>query len=289
MSITSFLDFLNIPKKRVWIAWKKGIFMRGLVLEGGGARGAYQIGVIKSLYENGYSFDGFVGTSIGAINAAMLAQGDFDNALNLWMNISMEQVFHEDELPILKLADIKNFKPKLKQLLKESSKILSRIIHNGGIHTEKMKVFLEQYIDEEKIRKSGKDFGLVAFSLSEYKAYEIMLDDIPNGQLINYIMASSSVPGFHLETIDGNTFIDGGIYNNCPSNLLLKKEYNEILAVRITKIHSLHWIDDPKIKTLIPSEKLGNILLFTSENCASKIELGYKDGLRYIEGLGEVK
>jgi NTE family protein len=265
--------------------WGDEAFMRGLVLEGGGARGAYQIGVIKSLYENGYEFDGFVGTSIGSINAAMLAQNDFEKALELWTSISMEQVFFEDELPILKLADIRDFKASLASALKESGHALSEIIHNRGFHTDRMKEFLEHYINEEKIRESGKDFGLVALSLSERKAYELMLDEIPRGQLINYIMASSSVPGFHLETVEGNTFIDGGIYNNCPSNLLLKKGYNEILAVRITKIHSLLWTDDPKIKIITPSEKLGNILLFTPENCASKIELGYYDGLRYIETI----
>ncbi len=51
--------------------------MRGLVLEGGGVKGAYHIGVLKALRENGLDkFDGYVGTSIGAINAAMLAAGD---------------------------------------------------------------------------------------------------------------------------------------------------------------------------------------------------------------------
>ena len=258
--------------------------MRGLVLEGGGARGAYQIGVVKSLYENGYSFDGFVGTSIGSINAALLAQGDFDRALELWTNISMEQVFNEDELPILKLADIKDFKPNLRSTLKEGVGALLKILHNRGLHTERMKDILEKYIDEDKIRRSNKDFGLVALSLSEQRAYEVMLDEIPGGQLTNFIMASSSVPGFHLEEIEGNTFIDGGIYNNCPSNLLIQKGYEEILAVRITRIRSLHWTDDPNVKIISPSEDLGNILLFTPENCAKKIELGYNDGLRFLEG-----
>ena len=47
---------------------------KGLVLEGGGAKGAFQCGAIKALYDNGYTFDGVAGTSIGAINAAILAQ-----------------------------------------------------------------------------------------------------------------------------------------------------------------------------------------------------------------------
>ncbi|MCL2628789.1 MAG: patatin-like phospholipase family protein, partial [Oscillospiraceae bacterium] len=213
----------------------------------------------------------------------MLAQGDFDKALELWSSISMEQVFYEEELPILKLADVKKFNINLKSTLKECGEAIKRVVRNKGFHTEKMKGFLEKYIDEDKVRSSDKDFGLVAISLSEQKAYELMLDDIPEGQLIDYIMASSSVPGFHLETIDGNIFVDGGIYNNCPSNLLIKKGYFDILAIRLARLHSLLWTDDPKIKYIVPSEKLGNILMFTTDNCASKLELGYSDGLRYIE------
>lgn len=52
--------------------------MLGLVLEGGGARGAFQIGAFQALNEKGFRFDGIVGTSIGAINGALLAQGDFE-------------------------------------------------------------------------------------------------------------------------------------------------------------------------------------------------------------------
>ena len=56
--------------------------MLGLVLEGGGAKGSYHAGAIKALHESGYSFDGVMGTSIGAINGAIVAQGDTENALN---------------------------------------------------------------------------------------------------------------------------------------------------------------------------------------------------------------
>ena len=58
--------------------------MLGLVLEGGGARGAFQIGAFQALNEKGFRFDGIVGTSIGAINGALLAQGDFELAQAWW-------------------------------------------------------------------------------------------------------------------------------------------------------------------------------------------------------------
>ncbi|MGL5693476.1 MAG: patatin-like phospholipase family protein, partial [Peptostreptococcaceae bacterium] len=60
----------------------------GLCLSGGGAKGAYQAGVVKALYENG--IDNIVaisGTSIGAINGYYIYTGNVDNLENVWINI----------------------------------------------------------------------------------------------------------------------------------------------------------------------------------------------------------
>lgn len=69
----------------------------GLALEGGGAKGAYQIGVVKALIDNGYEFEAVVGTSIGALNAAMVVQDRIDDAIDLWSNISYEKMFNVDD------------------------------------------------------------------------------------------------------------------------------------------------------------------------------------------------
>jgi NTE family protein len=241
--------------------------MRGLALEGGGAKGAYHIGVAKALFENGYGFDGYVGTSIGAVNAALLAQGDFEKALELWENISMDQIFDDDEQQL-------------------GLKGLSRIFGEGGVSTEKMKAFFERYIDEEKLRGSGKDFGLVTMSVSERKPYELMLEDIPRGQLISYIMASAAFPGFKPETIDEKLFVDGGVYNNCPVSLLDAKGYDEIIAVRTNAPGILRKIKDmSKVRVVSPRTDLGYLMLFTPEGSAANIKLGYCDGLRLVHGL----
>ena len=60
--------------------------MKGLVLEGGGTKGAYQLGAYKALKELGMEFDGIVGTSIGALNAAFIIQGDYDIMEDIWLN-----------------------------------------------------------------------------------------------------------------------------------------------------------------------------------------------------------
>jgi NTE family protein len=179
----------------------------------------------------------------------------------------MNQIFDEDEQ-----------KPRLKGL--------SKIIGEGGVSTEKMKAFFERYIDEEKLRSSGKDFGLVTMSVTERKPYELMLEDIPRGQLISYIMASASFPGFKPETIDEKLFVDGGVYNNCPVNLLDAKGYDEIIAVRTNAPGILRKLKDmSKMRVVSPRRDLGDMMLFNPENSAGNIKLGYCDGLRLVHSL----
>jgi len=257
---------------------------RGLALEGGGARGAYHIGVYKAFAENEYDFDGYVGTSIGAVNAAVLAQGDFEKALDLWINISPEQIFMAEEQPLLQLADIINIGLNA-DFFSGIRGALSRVITSRGISTERMLEFLNRYLDEEKIRASGKDFGLVTFSLSERKPYELMLDDIPEGKLVDYIMASASFPGFSAATIDGNRYIDGGFYNNCPVNLLDALGYEEIIAVRVGSpgIVNRRIRTMSNVKLISPSQRLGRLMHFSSDSSIASVRLGYFDGLKFID------
>lgn len=72
--------------------------MLGLALEGGGAKGSFQAGLMRALLDHGYVFDGAVGSSIGALNAAMLVQGDFEKSYEIWNNMEFSKLFDfEDE------------------------------------------------------------------------------------------------------------------------------------------------------------------------------------------------
>ena len=259
---------------------------RGFAFEGGGARGAYHIGVAKAFFEKGYEFDGFVGTSIGAINAAMLAQGDFDKALELWQNISPDNIFMDEDKPLLQLTDLKDVELNA-DFISEIKDALSKVIGNKGISTEKMLAFLNRYISEDRLRASGKDFGLVTVSLTERKPYQLMLEDIPQGKLIDYIMASAALPVFSAVTIDGKKFLDGAFYNNCPVNLLDSQGYDEIIAVRVgSRGFVFSNIDKMKnVKLISAKEDLGGVMSFSAATSSENIKYGYFDGRRFIEKL----
>ena len=70
---------------------------RALVLSGGGSRGAYEIGAWQALNELGVRLDAVYGTSIGALNAGLVAQGDVEQAVELWQNINLSQVVATEE------------------------------------------------------------------------------------------------------------------------------------------------------------------------------------------------
>ena len=74
-----------------------GIFMgkKAVVLSGGGAKGGYQIGVWKVLRQMGFTPDIVVGTSVGALNGALMALDNFDAALDIWEKYEHGQLVSE--------------------------------------------------------------------------------------------------------------------------------------------------------------------------------------------------
>ena len=247
----------------------------GLVLEGGGARGAYEVGVWKALHELDIKIKGVVGTSVGSLNGALLVQQDLDKALDIWENIKYSKVMDVDDYLFDHIMSF-NFKEiDLPTLLDK----LKKITFDKGVDITPLKNLIDEVINEEKIRKSSMDFGLVTVSLSDFKSMELFIEDIPEGELKNYLMASSYLPGFKKEKINGTLFLDGGFYNNTPITMLEEKGYKDIIVVRILKfnIDQKTQSKDLNIIEIHPREELCNIIHFNDEKAKYNINLGYYD------------
>lgn len=259
------------------------IIMLGLALEGGGAKGAFHIGAIKAFLENGYEFDGVVGTSIGAFNGALVSQGDFNKLYELWINLEPSTLFDIDDGYMGKMVQSELSLDMIKYLKNRAK----AFIENGGIDTGKLRNVLDQLIDEDKLRTSNRDFGMVTVSIPDFKPVEIYKELIPDGKIKDYIMASASFPGFKLCPLDGKYYIDGGIHDNCPVNLLLRKGYDKIIAIRTSSSDKFSKLDphNAEIINVLPSEDLGTTLLFTNQLIKQNIKLGYYDALKVIRGL----
>jgi len=261
--------------------------MLGLVLEGGGARGAYHIGAYKALLEEGFTFDGVVGTSIGAMNAAMIAQGNIEKAYELWQNISSEKLFG---IPTKSWGQIIDDGFQLKEV-SEIIKTVKRVIKQKGLDRSKVKLLLEDVLDDKLIRESPMDFGLVTFSLTELKSLEYMKEDIPEGKIIEYILASANLPVFQVEKTDGKILLDGGLYDNLPVQLLSRKGYKDLVLIRTFAIGRVKKYNQDEVNALViePAEDLGNIMDFRPERGQYLLNLGYYDVKRKFQNLKGTK
>lgn len=257
--------------------------MLGLALEGGGMRGAFHMGVIKAFLEEGCEIGGITGTSIGALNGALVAQGSFEEGYKMWQNVVPSDLFDIENHDYQKLID-RDFD---KETALQFAARISKIIRNKGIDTGKIKQVLQGIINEEKLRNSPMDFGLVTVSVSNLKPLELYKEDIPKGQMIDYLIASANFPGFKLKEIEDKYYIDGGLYDNCPINLLARKGYKEIIAVRTLGPGLFKDIKYPDVKVthILPSENLGKIFDFSQDLIIHNLEMGYYDGMRVIKGL----
>ena len=257
--------------------------MYGLVLEGGGARGSYHVGVYKALNEAGIELKGIVGTSIGALNGAMIAQGDYHRCYEIWNKITYSMVVDVDDEAMNKLVQHQLVKEDLSTLKDK----IKNLISNRGFDITPLKSLLDEYIDEEKIRKAGMDFGMVTFNLTGFKPLQVFLDGIPNGDLNKYLMASAYLPVFKTERIGGNIYLDGAFYDNLPFKMLLDKGYKDLILVRTHAIGITRKLDlgDTNAIIISPSDDIGKTYEYDSARSKVNIQLGYFDGLKALNGL----
>ena len=126
----------------------------GLVLAGGGVRGAYQIGVWKALKELKIKVSAVSGVSIGAVNGALFVQGSKTKAERLWNKIAIGDI-------ILLPKEMENDENLFK--VKNLMKIAKEIYSNNGLDMSPLENLLNEIIDEDKIRNSEIDFGIATF------------------------------------------------------------------------------------------------------------------------------
>lgn len=257
--------------------------MLGLALEGGGAKGAFHMGAVKAYFDEGYHFDGITGTSIGALNGAIIAQGDFEIGYQWWQRMDTSFLFDIDQIHIQNFLNRKIDKDVLFYLFSK----IKDIVENRGLDTKKIRETLDNIVVEEKLRASKIDFGLVTVSVSDLKPLELYKEDIPYGKLVDYLMASANFPAFKIEPIEGKFYIDGGFYDNCPINLLIRKGYKEVIAIRTLGIGLTRKLEDADVKVtnIIPSEDLGMVLNFDQNLIQTNLKMGYFDAMRVIKGL----
>lgn len=177
----------------------------GLVLSGGGARGAAHIGALKALEEYGILPTHIAGTSVGAIVGALYAAG-----------ISWEETLH-----FFKTITIFG---------------ASRYAFNkpGFIDTEKFYDDLKVYFPSDNFKALEKALFITATNILTGN-----LKIFSKGQLIKPVISSASFPGVFTPTeINGSFYVDGGVLNNFPVEPL-KNHCDKIIGVFVNPLEKI--------------------------------------------------
>lgn len=248
-----------------------------LVLSGGGAKGIYHIGAWKALRELGVEVNAFIGNSIGAIIAGFLAQGNEEKLYFIGDNITVDY--------LIRIPDGLTENGELKMNLKHMSSIRQfyrDALYGGGLDTTPLKQMLDESLDEELIRQSGNDLGVVTFNISDMKAREVFIEQMEPGTVLDYLMASSAFPGFHNPVIKGKKYIDGGVYDNIPYRLARARGYRKIITIDISGmgINKRPNIEGTETIYIKNSVNMGGVLDFNRDFLDSFRELGYLDTLK---------
>lgn len=116
-----------------------------VVLAGGGSRGAYQIGVWKAMRELHIDYQLVAGTSVGALNGALMVQQEYDKALQVWENISSQEIVG-DAIPQQDDPD--------DRFLRRA--FARQAFAHGGVELSALEHFVSRLVDEERfwIRRS---------------------------------------------------------------------------------------------------------------------------------------
>ena len=204
-----------------------------MVLQGGGALGAYQVGVYQALHEAGIEPDWVIGTSIGAINGAIIAGNDpgnrFAKLTRFWDLVEHRQ---KDELGRLW--------PATERTLASTGTLMRGIagffVPNPqvawGMHmpvgvesaafysTAPLKTTLADLIDFDCINKKSTRLTVGAVKVSTGQMQYFDSRDRRMG--VEHVMASGALPpGFPAVRVDGEAYWDGGVYSNTPIEAVL--------------------------------------------------------------------
>ncbi len=244
----------------------------GAVFEGGGGKGAYQIGVWKAMRELG--IDEYVtdvsGTSVGALNAVLFYQGNYQLAEELWEGITDSDILHEKIIDDYHMGDCLFSQKKLGELIDTA---LCRIKENNSCR----KCYVTcRYRDKNKYRY---------FTWSDF--YDLELKK-------RVLLASTAIPViFESINIDGEWYVDGGANgDNIPVKPLENNGLDVIIVIHLSGNRACKGSFNGLLIEIYPSEDLGGLidgtLDFSNESIHKRMQLGYMDGREQLKELADL-
>lgn len=258
-----------------------------IALEGGGAKGGYEIGVWQALDEAGIKYNAVSGTSVGALNGGLMAMRDLPRAINAWNNMKLGKVIELDEEQEENLSRAFNGDIGLDDVQRLIPEALE-IIKNRGLDVAPLRAWVREVVDAKAIKESDVELYIATVSITDRKALEVKVNDLPEDQICDMLLASAYHPTFKLEKLGGKFYTDGGFVDTLPLHALVTNGYKDIIAVRIPGIgHNRRFKmpDDVNVTYIATNADLGGVLNFDAEQSRRDMAIGYLDAKRVLYGL----
>lgn len=199
-----------------------------LVLQGGGALGAYQVGVYRALHEAGIEPDWVIGTSIGAINGALIAgspPGERQARLaRFWERVGTQPALASAAtlgLPGNALANTATLARGIPGFFAPNPALVWGLHARVGPEraayyvTEQLRATLLDLVDFDRLNGDGPRFTVGAVAVRSAAMRYFDSRELPIG--VEHVLASGALPpAFPAVRIDGELFWDGGVYSNTP-------------------------------------------------------------------------
>ncbi|MGH7124603.1 MAG: patatin-like phospholipase family protein [Stellaceae bacterium] len=206
-----------------------------LVLQGGGALGAYQVGAYQALDEAGYEPDWFAGTSIGAINAAIMAGNPRERRLEqleaFWARICRPVPFAPADGLSRRLFNTWSawqttalgqpgfFEPRPVNPFLSVPGTTQAISYYD---TTALRATLESLIDLDRVNSGAQRLSLGAVNVRTGE--QVYFDTLRQKLGYEHIMASGALPpAFPPVEIEGEWYWDGGIVSNTPLDVVIEQ------------------------------------------------------------------
>ncbi len=258
-----------------------------IALEGGGAKGGYEIGVWQALDEAGIKYNAVSGTSVGALNGGLMAMRDLPRAIDAWNNMKLGKVIELDEEQEENLSRAFNGDIGLDDVQRLIPEALE-IIKNRGLDVAPLRAWVREVVDAKAIKESDVELYIATVSITDRKALEVKVNDLPEDQICDMLLASAYHPTFKLEKLGGKFYTDGGFVDTLPLHALVTNGYKDIIAVRIPGIgHNRRFKmpDDVNVTYIATNADLGGVLNFDAEQSRRDMAIGYLDAKRVLYGL----
>lgn len=258
------------------VASKCFSYRTALVLGGGGARGAYQIGVWQALKELAIPIKIITGTSVGALNGALVLQDDFEAAKDMWEKIDTQKIL---SFPVSTTSgDI------LGGMMSQIGSFTVNAIQSNGVSTEPLQKLIHDTFSQEKMQQVTADFYLVTTELPNMMEKNIHFNTCPSDQWQNWLLASASFfPAMAATKIADKYYVDGGYRNNIPVDIALRSDATECIIVDVKGPGITKPVKIPATTSCLTLQtpwSMGAVLLFDGARSTKNIQLGYLETMK---------